>query len=157
MGYDLTNAPGQTHQWTVLGWWHLLNLAREYGWSPRGTEPSGDCSGGWDGSYFRNDSQRVTVEDAAALASALDRLLGDPNREAVAAGVAERMSEAVSDTAVNSSSDAADVLRYPLDFIRGMLGGFGQNSIGVWQFEPKADQYVRHFIEFCRAGAFVIE
>ena len=156
MGYDLTSSSGQTHRWKVLGWWHLLNLAREHGWSPRGTEPPGDAAPGWDGNYFHNEGQWVTADDAAALADALERLLTDPNREAVAASLASRMSQAVADS-TEPSPDPSDVLRYPLAFIRGMLGQFGQNSIGLWQFSPEADQYLREFIEFCRAGPFKIE
>ena len=55
MGYDLTNSSGQTRQWKVLGWWHLLNLALECGWSPRGTESPTQSQQGWDGNYFRNE------------------------------------------------------------------------------------------------------
>src|SRR6185437_12885003 len=97
MGYELSNSFGQTHQWKVLGWWHLLNLAREYNWSPRGTESSASSDDGWDGNYFTNAGQRVTEEDAAELANALERLLADPSREAVAAAVAKRMAGAISD------------------------------------------------------------
>jgi hypothetical protein len=157
MGYDLTNSSGQTHQWKVLGWWHLLNLAREYGWLPRGTEAPSHSGPGWDGNYFQNDGQLVTADDATALAEALDRLLADPNRDAAAASVGSRKTQIALDNAGNSSSNARDVLRYPIDFIRGMLGHFGRDSIGVWQFGPKADQYLRQFIEFCRAGPFTIE
>jgi hypothetical protein len=156
MGYDLTNSFGQTHQWKVLGWWILLNLAREYGWSPGGTELP-DADSDWDGNYFQNMGQLVSREDATALADALERLLSDPDRQAIADTVTDRMERAVSDTASNASSDARDVLLYPVDFIRGMLGRFGQNSICKWQFGPEADQYLRQFIALCRAGPFTIE
>lgn len=156
MGYDLINSVGQTHQWKVLGWWHLLNLACEYGWSPRGTEPPIDAGSDWDGNYFQNEGQLVTAGDAIALADALARLLSDPNRDVAAAAVADRMAQVVADTAAKASTDARDVLRYPLDFIREILGHFGQDSIGRWQFGPKADQYLRQFIEFCRVGPFTI-
>jgi hypothetical protein len=157
MGYDLTNSIGKAHQWKVLGWWHLLNLACAYGWSPRGTEPSEGSGSDWDGNYFTNEGQRVTHDDAVALAGALERLSADPNRDVTAAAVAERMTKIVSNTAENSSSDARDVLRYPLDFIRDMLAQFGQDSIRVWRFDPKPDHYLRQFVEFCRAGPFTIQ
>ena len=99
----------------------------------------------------------MTADDAAALADALERLLADPNRNVTAASVANRMSQITSDSAAGTSYDARDVLRYPLEFIRGMLGDFGQASIGVWQFNPKADEYLREFINFCRSGPFTIE
>lgn len=157
MGYDLTNSIGQTHQWKVLGWWHLLNLAREYGWSPCYTERPTHSGSDWDGNYFQNQGQLMTANDAASLANALGQLLSDPNREATAASVAARMTQIVSDAAAKSSSNVCDVLRYPLDFIHGMLGRFDQSSIGASQFGPASDQYLRQFIEFCRAGPFTIE
>jgi hypothetical protein len=66
-------------------------LAYEYGWQPAGTEPGQWCDpetgelndqissdhDEWDGTYFSNDCQWVTEEDAANIAEALKRALQD--------------------------------------------------------------------------------
>jgi len=67
---------------------------REYGWQPLGTEVGQWCDpetgelckqlstdpDEWDGTYFCNESQWVTEEDAANIADALERVLEDkPN------------------------------------------------------------------------------
>jgi hypothetical protein len=93
MGYDL-RSEGGTFRWNVLGWESVLRLAHRNGWKPAGTErpqfkifhPDGtfDAEGteehnraydGWDGSYFYNDCQVVTTEDARNLADALEKAL----------------------------------------------------------------------------------
>src|SRR5215510_4319042 len=98
MGYDLTNSAGDYHQWKVIGWWHLLNLAVRYGWSPRGTQRSDQNKSPWDGNYFENAGQEAVAEDATALADALQAMLQDPNRERAAREVADAMGKALADT-----------------------------------------------------------
>jgi hypothetical protein len=73
-------------------WRLLLTLGHSYGWQPAGTLPPdpeafddalGDRSD-WDGHYFPCDSQVMTVEDAHALADALERALADlPDHDAL--------------------------------------------------------------------------
>jgi len=69
---------------TGFGWCRLLKLAQDYGWVPRGTQPPSlwadsppEQDEKWDGTYFSNDSQGVTAEDASNLADALERALPD--------------------------------------------------------------------------------
>jgi hypothetical protein len=73
-------------------WRRILWIAQCYGWQPAGTAPpkdfateAGSCrrrSVNWDGVYFPPDGQEIKVEDAEALATALERALPDiPNRE----------------------------------------------------------------------------
>lgn len=56
------------------GWSYLYHLAEDHGWEPAGTvfDPP-DLF--WDGSYFSNDGQVVTAEDAAGMADAITRAM----------------------------------------------------------------------------------
>src|SRR5919112_6036717 len=100
MGVDIGGAGGDRwFSWTA--WENLLDLAHEYGWEPAGTEPPqwiatnpdgsidhemtamySRSKENWDGSYFSNDGQYVTDEEAASIADALERALDDiPDEE----------------------------------------------------------------------------
>jgi hypothetical protein len=65
------------------GWAGILELAREGGWEPAGTEANhmvcesgGHCiCDGSRGSYHDTNGAIVTAEDARALATALERML----------------------------------------------------------------------------------
>jgi len=71
---------GDNAYFNIHAWPLLLKLAMTYGWQPLGTELSGESN--WDGTYFSNDLQIVTAEDAAALANALETALDDiPDHE----------------------------------------------------------------------------
>jgi hypothetical protein len=159
MGYDLTNASGDSHQWKSVGWWYLLNLARHFGWKPAGTLPPAahDEPSAWDGNYFHNDGQRVTAPDAAALADSLEKMLRSPTRVQAAQAVGARMDEILDDQAITPQTPLADVDTYPLDFVRQMFARFKQTSVGHWEFDSKSDEYLSEFIAFCRKGAFEID
>jgi hypothetical protein len=73
MGVDLMGHSGASFNWQ--GWRSLLRVARVFGWQPAGTTRSDENEGDWDGSYFTNDLQGVTDEDAKAMARALFRAL----------------------------------------------------------------------------------
>ena len=77
-------------QFNITAWSRLLALAKFYGWKPAGTlspcknwdddwqdYSSDPYPEGWNGTYFSNDSQVVTAEDAARLADALEKALDD--------------------------------------------------------------------------------
>jgi hypothetical protein len=86
----------------------------------------------WDGGYFTNDDQRVTTEDAAALADALERALPDvPRHEAMAHKTVELPG--------GLRVMKADADESPLEWFSG----------------EGRDQLVE-FIRYCRAGEFVI-
>lgn len=74
MAYDLI---GLGRSLTSDGWRSVLQTAEQHGWQPMGTLPPWDwnseTSGEWSGTYFGNDFQRVTAEDATAIADALIR------------------------------------------------------------------------------------
>ncbi len=89
MGFDLYGEKGcYCLNWS--GWRKVFELAIENGWKPAGTKPPdekvikqfyGDnapphpMADNRNGSYFSNDLQLVTAEDAANMADALDRSL----------------------------------------------------------------------------------
>jgi hypothetical protein len=86
MGYDLVG-DGGTFRWDRASWGTVFALARGHGWEPAGTRPPAwKNSDGtpddelnahyadWSGSYFWNDLQTVTREDAANLAEALEKV-----------------------------------------------------------------------------------
>ena len=84
MGMDLRGAGG-TERFSVTSWWKVLQLAQEYGWQPTGTQAptftladgTVEAVEGWSGTYLSNSYQRVGDEDAANIAEALRRALGD--------------------------------------------------------------------------------
>ncbi len=92
MGMYLINEKFYEYDWSMTGWFRVLELAMQHGWNPLGTRTrKGTCdwdkegnvvwSGilpGWDkgrGKYVSNDAEVVTRRDAQALARALKRSL----------------------------------------------------------------------------------
>ena len=83
MSFDLFN-PSTTicRKFSRQSWAKALELARLYGWQPRGTRPPSihdfyKLNADWDGRYFTNDGQTVKTEDAFLLAAALESSLKD--------------------------------------------------------------------------------
>ena len=160
MGMDLRGAGGA--EWfSVTSWRKVLELAHEYGWKPAGTEPCRwyDAETGeldeqmspdpdeWDGTYFSNDLQYVTDEDAANIADALERALDDiPDFD-----TAEKWVELTPSNTPPS---------YPLEraMVEQGLEVFGPNLslTSVEFFSGEAKQKVKDFISYCRAGGFCI-
>jgi hypothetical protein len=136
MGFDLmSHANGNYFRWNLIDWPKVLALGRMFGWRPAGTiryAEDGSPDPGWDGGYVTNDLQVVSTEDAAALADALERALGDiPDTPQIRTRTIAGMAVLNLDDAVNAS---------PLLFF----------SL------PGAKDHLRRFIDFCRAGAFSI-
>lgn len=88
MGYDLTNEQGNYYRFNISGWSPVLSLGRKYGWEPAGTviystrsrrkigeRPKAKIDKTWSGTYFSNDGQTVTRQDALNLANALSNAL----------------------------------------------------------------------------------
>lgn len=80
MGVELSGKEGHYRlPWGL--WTATLNIAATYGWKPMGTEaPTYEDDNGvrqtlsdWGGHYFSNDYQKVTTEDAANIADALEQ------------------------------------------------------------------------------------
>jgi hypothetical protein len=71
---------GQTgrHFFTETEWKNIMSLARDYGWTPDGTQPPRDRDElSWDRSYCPAVGQTITAEDAQRFAIALDRAITD--------------------------------------------------------------------------------
>ncbi len=127
MGMDLVSESGAEFRVTGSGWAYYLNLAKEYGWNPEGTErPQGASSSRkWSGHYDSNEGQRVSKRDAAAMALALEAALADPNRAARGAALAERLIAAVraatgaSSYTMRVDGDDSAYLRSLIEFLRG--------------------------------------
>lgn len=83
MCMDLFSQSGSCFTWNNSSWRKVVDLGIVYGWEPKGTEniPDGtdnyEVEEGWCGTYFSNDGQLVSAEDALALANALERALDD--------------------------------------------------------------------------------
>jgi hypothetical protein len=103
MGFDFTSRQGEAFRFSVWEWRATLELARDFGWLPKGTlapddyDPDDDGGfstkdvvtgqrvdfdvpgdgrrGAWSGTYSTNDGQVVTDEDAASMADAIERAL----------------------------------------------------------------------------------
>jgi hypothetical protein len=85
----------------------------------------------WDGNYDTNDGQRVTAEDAAALADALEQALPDvPSHDALA----HKTKEVGGMRCIPIDADVS-----PLEYFSG-----------------KGRARLTAFIRFCRAGGFEI-
>ena len=127
------------------GWSKMLELAQQYGWQPKGTQPpllemeekevvtNGSGDDDWDGNYSTNDRQRVSPEDAANIAAALGRALEDiPGHD-----VMEDKIRFIEDEPV-VHWDTAD------------------NTSAVEWFSGGRRTRVQQFIAFCRGGGFSI-
>jgi len=136
MGVDLTSDSGDDFDFGYVGWSFVLELARRYGWKPQGTEPPEDLDASeWEGEYESSDGQRVTAEDARALAGALSAAIDDP-----------KLHETV------LSLDERDRKR-----VQKQVGPeLAASYVGVKDFEEYR-QSLKEFVAFCRKGAFRIE
>ncbi len=81
MSFELINQSTEIcRKFSRQTWAKALELARLYGWQPRGTQPPAlfdfyALNAEWNGTYLTNDGQVVQAEDARALAAALERSL----------------------------------------------------------------------------------
>ncbi len=89
MGYELLGRRGGYWSCTQHSWGDFINVAIAFGWQPQGAIQSKQdaddgipASSGLD-SYFGNDRQMVTAEDACAFAAAIRKAIvateQDPN------------------------------------------------------------------------------
>jgi hypothetical protein len=159
MGMDLNGAGGYLH-FSNTSWCKMLELAYGYGWKLAGTEPGQwvDPSTGeldeqmylnpdeWDGSYFGNCFQRVTHEDAAHIADALEQALDDiPDLD-----TDEKWVE-YGPTILPTSPVERSLVE------EGFAVSGPNESLSPPEFFSGEDkQKVRDFIAYCRAGAFCI-
>jgi hypothetical protein len=165
MGMDLHGAGGD-FRFNIFAWGQVLGLAQQYGWEPAGTEMQPmelrNADGSvdheltehymalavdWDGNYFTNDFQHVSDEDAATIADALERALDDiPDFDS-----GEKTKEFTPDEPPDNPVARA--------LLEGGLKPFvaPNDLLGPAEFFSGEDkQKIRDFIEYCRAGGFVI-
>ncbi len=75
MGFDLSGHGGY-FSWTASGWYALLDLAQDHGWTAIGTgAPRGTLKRDWPGIYDSNEGQLFYARDAREFAAALERFL----------------------------------------------------------------------------------
>lgn len=133
MGYDLKNEHGEEMRFSAQGWTLALEIAERHGWNPQGTLAPDAWEGDeWEGDYFTMDGQRVSREDAARLAAALEKALADPHfaaktrttfndlQDESAAGNAKYKRVEYS---LQEAGEFGERLRELMGFARG--GGFG--------------------------------
>jgi hypothetical protein len=145
MGMDLVGANGRPWRFSAMQWGRVLDLAELYGWIPQGTAPPELPDGMrvlrdgevWSGGYGSNDYQRVTADDARALAAALEQALDDlPGAEPV-----HKLRVLV---LPNSRTIRCWDPDAPLPTAVEVFAG------------PDARRQLEGFIRFCRAGGFCI-
>lgn len=137
MGVDLISDTGESTGFGYGGWAYVLEIAEKFGWEPMGTlRPSElDSSESWEGEYGSSDGQRVTAEDAMALAKALEAAVASPELHIMVIEM-----------------DGEDRSR-----IRDKMGPeLAASYVGVADFEEYR-QSLREFAAFCRKGSFVVE
>lgn len=174
MGYDLSNVNNEelNFGFNSLSWRSVLQIAQRYGWKPAGTVDQDEPE--WDSTYFSNDGQTVTTEDATALADALERALDDipgiqtspksivltteqvqhdptflANQKAMLSIPQSQELRVMTLEEYQNNDETPDVLVLSLD------DRYLPAPVDHWSgAENKA--YIREFIAFCRAGAFII-
>jgi hypothetical protein len=83
MSYELFNQATEiSRKISRQSWVKALELARLYGWQPKGTHPPSiydfhSLNADWHGTYLTNESQMVRAEDALSLAETLEKALDD--------------------------------------------------------------------------------
>ena len=161
MGMDLANKSGDVISWSNIAWAKLLALAEMYSWEPVGTTEPCDwtepCNWddstiaenplpAWDGSYSCNDHPFVELEDARAMADALEKALDDiPDHDGPDKMMTYRQGEK---TGVLS-----------IDLAISQLGlNIGPNyKLNLFEFFAGGDKdRLREFIQFCKQDGFFI-
>jgi hypothetical protein len=137
MGVDLCSESGDYSAFGYIGWSMVLELARQYGWQPQGTEPPEGLANpdDWNGEYESSDGQRVAASDAVALADALVAAVDDPQLHV-------RVLQMDSEQRQQVQEQVGPEL--------------AASFVGVRDFEEYRE-CLREFSGFCRKGAFRIE
>jgi hypothetical protein len=185
MGYNLLNVNDDYFRFNFLGWPNILVLAYAYGWEPAGTlepslydpetrDPILLHEKPWDPmNYTSNSYQWVTNEDAANMADALEKFLGDvpaihdlyeiSKRLKVwlgSNGVTEFNNIPVSQFYVNARAIIGALVQ-PLreEGFEVRLGSSEMDELNTHSFAcwcKNNRQKIKAFIQFCRKGGFDI-
>lgn len=147
MGVDLKGSGRFSANWG--GWYALLNLANEFGWSPAGclemdytnlawSHPDESSYKGERLGYNSNDGQLVTDSDAANIALALRRALSDPTNPAA--------------SSVINFGDEGDVRS--VEYQVALAKQFMKDPTSIDDRLPVS--FVREFLALCEKGGFRI-
>ena len=137
-------------------WTKALELARLYGWQPKGTHPPShlnfyELNADWHGTYLTNDGQLVKTEDAFLLAAALEKSLdhiADTNPQidwSLDFSIEDDLPEWL-------SPDEQAMIEEALQ--DGLLDMVGVNPLEFFAGDEK--RHLKEFIRFCRLGSFEI-
>lgn len=137
MSYFISSMNGNLGEGFNIATWHsLFGLATVFGWEPKGTimecwkdNKTGEkfppvcfdekkCKDGewiedddWNGSYFSNDWQDITADDAQNLAEALERVLEYISGNKFSTnGIVEELNKGDSDDVAPESYDITDLI-----------------------------------------------
>lgn len=156
MSYELLNQTTEVcRTFSKQFWAKALELARVYGWQPKGTQPpaSLDLYGlntDWLGTYLTNDGQIVKAEDANLLAAALEKALDD-----IADSNPKMKWDAelwVEDLPEWLSPEERAMIEEELE--DGLLDILGVEPLEFFAGDEK--RHLKAFIRFCRLGSFEI-
>ena len=157
MSYELFNpSTAITRKISRQSWVKALELARLYGWQPKGTYPPSiydfhKLNADWHGTYLTNESQMVRAEDALSLAETLEKSLDD---------IPDASMEMDWNPKFWSEDEFPDWLS-PEEkaFIEEGLEDEFLDIVGIHPFEFFAGdekQHLAEFIRFFRLGSFMI-
>lgn len=156
MSYELLNQTTEVcRTFSKQFWAKALELARVYGWQPKGTQPpaSLDLYGlntDWLGTYLTNDGQIVKAEDANLLAAALEKALDD-----IADSNPKMKWDAelwVEDLPEWLSPEERAMIEEELE--DGLLDILGVEPLEFFAGDEK--RHLKAFIRFCRLGSFEV-
>ena len=162
MSYDLFSLNDRKNPVNInmIIWIKLLDLSEMYGWEPLGTlhQPISRISvhskekiKNWEGSYFTNDGQIITTEDALALANGLEAALDDiPDIETT-----EKMIDLREGSDLSGFGYAKEICQLLID-IHGGSCCLNGNLHPFDFFSGDMKQEVIDFISFCKNGGFMI-
>ncbi|HEV2473650.1 MAG TPA: hypothetical protein VGS41_13330 [Chthonomonadales bacterium] len=123
---------GSVYAFTEEGWLQMLELAREYGWSPLGAQSPPEREGvRWAHSYLPERYRIVSAPDAEALAQALSR-------------------------AETSLPDLAAMTREHAHRRNQQEEWEDRTAVLNRTREPEDGRWLEGFLSFCRAGEFRI-
>ena len=157
MSYELVNQSTEVcRTFSRQFWAKALELARSYGWQPKGTRPPADLdlyelNVEWLGTYLTNDGQIVRAEDAFLLAGALEKALdhiADANPKMQWNPALWREDDLPEWLSPDEQTMIEDELQDSL------LDMMGVNPLEFFAGNEKRD--LKQFIRFCRLGSFEI-
>lgn len=155
MSFELVNQSTEiSRKFSRQSWAKALELARSYGWQPRGTQaPPGmdffQLEAEWNGTYMTNDGQVVKAEDAHSLAAALERALVDIPEVGRHVDWSPK-SWADDDLPEWLSPAEKELIEEELQ--DGLLDIMGTDPTEYFAGNEK--RYLTDFIRFCRLGSF---